>query len=40
MTYSNWTITWDPADNAAAVSGGLAVGRVYKTATGELRIVV
>ena len=28
------------ADNAAAVSGGLAVNRVYKTATGELRIVV
>lgn len=28
------------ATNAAAVSGGLAVGRVYKTATGELRIVV
>ena len=28
------------ANNAAAVSGGLAVGRVYKTATGELRIVV
>lgn len=28
------------ADNAAAVSGGLAVNRVYKTAAGELRIVV
>lgn len=28
------------ATNAAAVSGGLAVNRVYKTATGELRIVV
>tara|TARA_R100001463_G_scaffold4815_1_gene17221 strand:+ start:545 stop:997 length:453 start_codon:yes stop_codon:yes gene_type:complete len=28
------------ADNAAAVSGGLAVNTVYKTATGELRIVV
>jgi hypothetical protein len=28
------------ADNAAAVAGGLAVNRVYKTATGELRIVV
>jgi hypothetical protein len=28
------------ADNAAAVSGGLAVGTIYKTAAGELRIVV
>jgi len=28
------------ANNAAAVSGGLAVNSVYKTATGELRIVV
>jgi hypothetical protein len=28
------------ADNAAAVAGGLAVNDVYKTATGELRIVV
>lgn len=28
------------ADNAAAVSGGHPVGGVYKTATGELRIVV
>lgn len=28
------------ADNAAAVSGGLTVGTQYKTATGEVRIVV
>lgn len=28
------------ANNAAAVSGGLPVNSVYKTATGELRIVV
>ena len=28
------------ATNVLAVAGGLAVGRVYKTATGELRIVV
>jgi hypothetical protein len=28
------------ADNAAAAGGGLAVGDVYQTATGELRIVV
>lgn len=28
------------ADNAAAVSGGLATDGVYKTATGELRIVI
>jgi hypothetical protein len=28
------------ATNAAAITGGLAVNRVYKTATGELRIVV
>jgi hypothetical protein len=28
------------ADNASAVAGGLALDRIYKTATGELRIVV
>jgi hypothetical protein len=28
------------ANNAAAVSGGLAVGSIYKTVTGEVRIVV
>tara|TARA_R100001510_G_C7630970_1_gene189828 strand:- start:475 stop:918 length:444 start_codon:yes stop_codon:yes gene_type:complete len=28
------------ADNAAALAGGLAVNNVYKTASGELRIVV
>jgi len=28
------------ADNASAVGAGLAVDRVYKTATGEIRIVV
>jgi hypothetical protein len=28
------------ADNAAAIAGGLTVNTVYKTATGELRIVV
>lgn len=28
------------ADNAAAVTGGLEVTRLYKTATGEVRIVV
>lgn len=28
------------ADNAAAISGGLAANRLYKTATGEVRIVV
>jgi len=28
------------ADNAAAVSGGLTTNDVYKTATGELRIVL
>ena len=28
------------ADNAAAVSGGLATGDVYRTSTGELRIVI
>jgi hypothetical protein len=43
-TFSNASISLTAlptyADNAAAVSGGLAVGRVYKTATGELRIVV
>jgi len=27
-------------DNAAAVAGGLIAGDVYKTSTGELRIVV
>ena len=28
------------ADNAAAVTGGLAVGTYYSTATGEVRVVV
>lgn len=28
------------ADNAAALAGGLSVGQFYKTATGEVRIVV
>lgn len=28
------------ANNAAAVAGGLAPGQVYRTSTGELRIVV
>jgi hypothetical protein len=28
------------ADNAAAVAGGLVVGDVYKTADGDLKIVV
>jgi hypothetical protein len=28
------------ANNAAALAGGLIAGDVYKTATGELRIVV
>ena len=27
-------------DNTAAISGGLAVNSIYKTATGEVRIVV
>ena len=27
-------------DNAAAVSGGLAINSIYKTSTGEVRIVV
>lgn len=28
------------ANNAAAITGGLVVGDVYRTSTGELRIVV
>ena len=28
------------ADNTAAVAGGLSVGDFYKTATGEVRVVV
>jgi hypothetical protein len=28
------------ADNATAVTGGLTIGYLYKTATGEVRIVV
>jgi hypothetical protein len=28
------------ANNSAAISGGLAVNSIYKTATGEVRIVV
>lgn len=27
-------------DNSAAISGGLAVNSIYKTSTGEIRIVV
>jgi hypothetical protein len=27
-------------DNSAAIAGGLSVNDVYKTATGELRIVI
>jgi hypothetical protein len=27
------------ADNAAAVAGGLSVGELYKTATGEVMVV-
>ena len=28
------------ANNVAALAGGLVIGRLYKTATGEVRIVV
>jgi hypothetical protein len=28
------------ANNAAAISGGLAINSIYKTSTGEVRIVV
>jgi len=28
------------ADNAAAIAGGLTVGDIYRTSTGELRVVV
>lgn len=28
------------SDNAAAITGGLSIGTLYKTATGEVRIVV
>ena len=34
------TIVPTYANNAAAVSGGLAVNSIYKTSTGEVRIVV
>lgn len=27
-------------NNAAAITGGLSIGRLYKTSTGEVRIVV
>jgi hypothetical protein len=37
LTLTNLSIF---ADNAAAITGGLIDGNVYKTATGELRIVV
>lgn len=42
FTNASFSLTGLPtyATNAAAVSGGLAVNLVYKTATGELRIVV
>lgn len=39
-----WVANWGNlpvyADNAAAVTGGLAVGKPYRTATGEVRVVV
>jgi len=38
LTGANALATY--ANNAAAVTGGLAVGALYKTATGEVRIVV
>ena len=28
------------ADNTAALAGGLSVGSLYKTATGEVRVVI
>ena len=34
-----WTLS-TYADNAAALAGGLVVKNLYKTATGEVRIVV
>lgn len=28
------------ADNASAIAGGLSIGTVYRTITGELRVVI
>lgn len=36
----HFPLTPSHPDNAAAISGGLAAGNVYRTASGELRIVV
>jgi hypothetical protein len=37
---NNDLLTYTFADNAAAAAGGLLAGETYKTATGELRVVV
>lgn len=40
--FGQWSATSLPSysDNSAAVSGGLSVNRLYKTPTGEIRIVI
>jgi hypothetical protein len=42
FTSTNLSMTGIPtyADNAAALAGGLGAGRIYKTAAGEMRVVV
>lgn len=37
---ANGTTNGTYANNAAALAGGLVIGQVYQTATGEVRIVV
>lgn len=34
------TVAGTFADNAAALAGGLTTGQIYRTATGEVRVVV
>jgi hypothetical protein len=38
--FENGDMLEEFADNAAALSGGLDVGNIYRTPTGEIRIVI
>ena len=38
--FENGNLLSSYVDNAAALSGGLIVGEIYRTPTGEIRIVV
>lgn len=38
--FENGDLLQEFADNSAAISGGLDVGNIYRTPTGEIRIVI